>query len=43
MHEVDAALARGGYERPDSRVLTLLTTVGIVMGLALAVIVTFGS
>ena len=43
MREVDAALARGGYERPDARMLTFLTATGILLGVALAAIVTFGS
>jgi putative membrane protein len=43
MREVDAALARGGYERPDERVLALLTAVGILLGLVLAAIVPVGS
>ena len=38
---VDAALERGEYERPDAGVLTLLTVVGVVLGLALAAVVTF--
>ena len=42
MREVDAALERGGYERPDARVLTLLTAAGILLGLVLATIVTLG-
>ena len=42
LRAVDAALARGEYERPDARVLSLLTVVGVVLGLGLAVIVAFG-
>ena len=41
MRSVDAALERGGYERPDARVLTLLTAAGVVLGLGLAAIVAF--
>jgi hypothetical protein len=43
MREVDAALAKGGYERPDERVLAMLTAVGVLLGLVLAAIVTVGS
>ncbi len=42
LRAVDAALARGEYERPNARVLSLLTVVGVVLGLGLAVIVAFG-
>jgi len=42
MRQVDAALARGEFERPDPRVLGLLAVAGIVLGLALLAIVAFG-
>ena len=40
LRAVDAALARGEYERPDARVLMVLTVAGVVLGLGLAAIVT---
>jgi putative membrane protein len=41
LREVDAALARGEFERPDARVLGILAAVGVVLGLALLAIVAF--
>ena len=41
MRAVDAALEHDGYERPDARVLALLTAAGVVLGLGLAAIVAF--
>ena len=43
LREVDAALARGEFERPDARVLTVLTVAGVVLGLGLAAVVAVGS
>jgi putative membrane protein len=42
LREVDAALARGEFARPDARVLGFLAAVGVVLGLALLAIVAFG-
>jgi putative membrane protein len=42
LREVDAALARGEFARPDARVLGLLAAVGVVLGLALLAIVAVG-
>ena len=39
MRDVEAAVARGDYAPPDSRVLTLLAAVGVVLGFALLAIV----
>jgi len=39
LRDVDAALERGEYERPNAGVLMSLTIAGIVLGLSLAVIV----
>jgi putative membrane protein len=36
---VERAVARGQYVRPDERLLTALTAIGILLGLALLVIV----
>ncbi|HZH25484.1 MAG TPA: DUF202 domain-containing protein [Solirubrobacteraceae bacterium] len=43
LRAVDAALARGEFERPDARVLTVLTVAGVVLGLGLAAVVAVGS
>ncbi len=42
MREVDAAIARGEYARPDARMLGLLAAAGVVLGLALLAIVAVG-
>ncbi len=42
MRQVDAALAKGEFERPDARVLALLAAVGVILGFALLAIVAFG-
>jgi len=42
MREVDAAIGRGEYAPPDSRVLGLLAVAGVVLGLALLAIVAVG-
>ena len=39
MREVDAAIARGEYERPDERFMGILAATGVVLGCALLVIV----
>src|ERR687895_3004310 len=39
MRDVDAAIARGEYARPDERVMGFLAAAGIALGLALLVIV----
>jgi putative membrane protein len=39
MREVDAAIARGEYARPDDRLMGVLAGGGVVLGLALLVIV----
>jgi putative membrane protein len=39
MREVDAAIARGEYARPDDRVMGVLAIGGVVLGFALLVIV----
>jgi putative membrane protein len=41
MRDVDAAIARGEYARPDERLMGLLAAAGVVLGLALIVIVAF--
>jgi putative membrane protein len=41
MREVDAAIARGEYERPDERLMGLLAAAGVILGLALIAIVAF--
>jgi putative membrane protein len=43
MRDVDAALARGEFARPDPRVMGVLAAVGIVLGIALIAIVAVGS
>ena len=42
LREVDAAIARGEYARPQDRVLVFLTAAGIVLGVALLAIVAIG-
>jgi putative membrane protein len=42
MREVDAAIARGEFERPDERFIGLLAAVGVLLGLALLAIVAAG-
>ena len=42
LRRVDAALAKGEFERPDARVLGLLAAAGVVLGFALLAIVAFG-
>jgi putative membrane protein len=42
MRQVEDALARGEFARPDPHVLGLLAAVGIVLGFALLAIVAFG-
>jgi putative membrane protein len=37
--EVDAAIARGAYVEPDDRVVAALTSLGVVLGVALIAIV----
>jgi len=39
MRDVEAAVARGDYAPPDSRVLALLAAVGVLLGFALLAIV----
>ena len=39
MREVDAAIARGEYARPDERIMGFLAAAGIALGLALLAIV----
>jgi putative membrane protein len=39
MREVDAAIARGEYERPDERFMGVLAVTGVLLGFALLVIV----
>lgn len=39
MRDVEAAVARGGYAPPDTRLLGVLAAVGVLLGLALIVIV----
>jgi putative membrane protein len=41
MREVDAAIARGEYERPDERLMGFLAAAGVILGLALIAIVAF--
>jgi putative membrane protein len=38
-HEVDEALARGDFVRPDDRVIALMTTLGVLLGVLLLAIV----
>ena len=42
MRDVDAAIARGQFARPDERMMGFLAAVGIVLGLALVAIVAIG-
>jgi putative membrane protein len=37
--EVERALSRGEYERPDDRVLAAATAAGLVLGIALVVVI----
>jgi len=39
MREVDAAIARGEYARPDERIMGFLAAAGVLLGLALLAIV----
>jgi putative membrane protein len=39
MRDVDAAIARGEYARPDERLMGFLAATGVVLGFALLVIV----
>jgi putative membrane protein len=41
MREVDSAIARGEYARPDERLMAFLAAAGVVLGVALIVIVAF--
>jgi putative membrane protein len=41
MHDVDAAIARGEYARPDERLMGFLAAAGVVLGLALILIIAF--
>jgi putative membrane protein len=41
MREVDAAIARGEFERPDERLMGVLATAGVILGLALIAIIAF--
>ena len=42
MRQVDDALAKGEFARPDARVLGALAAVGVVLGFGLLAIVAFG-
>jgi hypothetical protein len=39
MRDVDAAIARGEYARPDERLMGFLAAAGVVLGIALIAIV----
>lgn len=41
LREVDAAIARGEYVRPDERVMAFLAGAGVILGLALIAVVAF--
>lgn len=43
LREVDAAISRGEYARPDERLMGFLAVAGVLLGLALMAIVVFGA
>ncbi|HEY1970162.1 MAG TPA: hypothetical protein VGH89_19560, partial [Pseudonocardia sp.] len=41
-HEVDQALRRGEYRRPDDRLLTAISALAAIGGIALVVLIALG-